>query len=85
MCNQSVGLIAGALEQAGIATVCIQLLEGVAEAMGIPRALGVPFPHGYALGAPGETGLQHRILDQALALFAASNGPAIRSMSEQSS
>lgn len=83
MCNQSVGLIAGALERAGIATVCIQLLEGVAEAMGIPRSLWVPFPHGYALGAPGDTGLQHRILDQALALLEASTGPAIRSLSEQ--
>ena len=60
MCNQSVGLIAGALERAGIATVCIQLLEGVAEAMGIPRSLWVPFPHGYALGAPGdEAGDEH--------------------------
>lgn len=81
MCNQSVGLIAGALEQAGIATVCIQLLQGVATAMGIPRSLWVPFPHGYALGAPGEVALQQRILAQALALLAAAAGPVNHALS----
>ena len=81
MCNQSVGLIAGALERTGIATVCLQLLQGIAEEMSIPRSLWVPFPHGYALGAPGEVSLQHRILDEALALLEAPTGPVIRSLS----
>ena len=84
MCNQSVGLIAGALERAGIATVCLQLLPDVAAAMEIPRSLWVPFPHGYALGVPGDLTLQHRILDEALALFAAPTGPVIRSLSGRS-
>ena len=81
MCNQSVGLIAGALERAGIATVCLQLLQGVAEEMKIPRSLWVPFPHGYALGAPGEAMLQHRIIAQALALLEVPTGPVIRAFS----
>ena len=81
MCNQSVGLIAAECERQGIATVCIQLLPGVAATMGIPRSLWVPFPHGFPLGAPGAVALQHRILDQALALLQAPSGPVTSTLS----
>ncbi|MDG1478676.1 MAG: hypothetical protein P8R54_03760 [Myxococcota bacterium] len=78
MCNQSVGLIAAEAERRGIATVCLQLLEGIAESMGIPRALLVPYPHGYALGEPGNPVAQHAVLAAALALLTAARGPVVR-------
>lgn len=69
MCNQAVCLAAAALEEHGIATVALVLLEEVARAVRPPRALSLPFRHGYPLGAPGDPELQHRVLDAALALL----------------
>ena len=69
MCNQSVGLIQGVLENRGIATVSIALLREVAEKVQPPRALAVPFPHGYPLGTPFDPKLQTKILRQALGLL----------------
>lgn len=63
------GLIAAELERHGIATVAIQLLREVAERVRPPRALFVPFPHGYPLGAPDDPALQHRVIDAALRLL----------------
>ena len=68
MCNQTVGLVAAELERAGVTTVCLQLLRSVAEKVRPPRALWVPFPHGYPLEAPGEPSRQRRVLRAALAL-----------------
>lgn len=62
-------LAAAELERHGIATVAVVLLEEVARAVRPPRALWVPFPHGYPLGAPDAPGLQHRVLAAALALL----------------
>ena len=69
MCNQAVGLVAAELERRGISTVALQLLRTVAERVRPPRALFVPFAHGYALGAPGDVELQHAVIDAALALL----------------
>ena len=69
MCNQTVGLVAAELERSGISTVSIQLLKEVAERVRPPRALFVPFPHGYPLGAPGDPALQHRVLETALGML----------------
>ncbi len=69
MCNQAVSLIAAKLERQGIATVVIQLLRFVAEKVRPPRALFVPFRHGYPLDTPGDPAGQHRVLDAALRLF----------------
>ena len=80
MCNQSVGLIAGVLEAAGIATVCIQLLEGVARAVAPPRALLVPYPHGYPLGEPDDPTLQHDIIAAALSLLDEESGPVLKTL-----
>lgn len=66
MCNQAVGLVAAELERRGIATVAIQLLRFVAERVRPPRALLVPFPHGYPLDAPGDPAGQHAVLEAAL-------------------
>ncbi len=69
MCNQAVSLIAAELERQGIATVCIILLRFVAERVRPPRALAVPFRHGYPLGAPNDVALQREVMMQALALL----------------
>jgi len=69
MCNQAVGLVAAELERQGISTVAIQLLREVAERVRAPRALFVPFPHGYPLGAPGDAKLQHAVIEAALRLL----------------
>ena len=70
MCNQTVGLIAAELERQGIPTVTLQLLRSVAEAVKPPRALWVPFAHGYPLHKPGEPELQKRVMRRALAMAA---------------
>ena len=69
MCNQAVGLVAAELERLGIATVALQLLRHVAERVRPPRALLVPFPHGYPLGTPGDPAVQHAVLEAALRLL----------------
>lgn len=69
MCNQAVGLVAAELERRGIATVCIQLLRRVAEAVRPPRSLLVPFPHGFPLAAPNDPARQRAVIEAALALL----------------
>ena len=74
MCNQTVSLVAAELERRGIATVALQLLREVAEKLRPPRALLVPFPHGYPLGRPNDPALQHAVLEEALRLLERPNG-----------
>ncbi len=69
MCNQAVGLVAAELERCGISTVTIQLLRMVAEKVRPPRALWVPFPHGYPLHAPNDREKQQAVLEAALGLL----------------
>ena len=69
MCNQAVGLVAAELERRGISTVVIQLLREVAERVRPPRALWVPFPHGYPLDAPSQPQRQHAVIEAALKLL----------------
>lgn len=69
MCTQAVGLVAAELEQQGIATVAIQLLREVAEKVGPPRGLWVPFSHGYPLGEPNDPDVQHGVIEAALSLL----------------
>jgi hypothetical protein len=69
MCNQAVCLVAAELERNGISTVVLQLLREVAEKVHPPRALFLPFRHGYPLDAPGEPDRQHAVIEAALRLF----------------
>jgi hypothetical protein len=69
MCNQAVSLVAAEVERRGVSTVVIQLLREVAEKVRPPRALLVPFAHGYPLGRPNDPGLQHAVLEAALRLL----------------
>ena len=55
-------LVAAELERQGISTVAIQLLRRVAEKVRPPRALAVPFRHGYPLGAPDDAEQQQAVI-----------------------
>lgn len=69
MCNQTVSLIAAELERRGISTVALQLLKMVAEKVRPPRALFVPFAHGFPLAAPDDPERQLRVIEAALELL----------------
>ncbi len=69
MCNQAVSLIAADIERRGIPTVCIVLLREVAEKVRPPRALSVPFAHGFPLGKAHERELQKSVIRAALRLL----------------
>ncbi|OYT71902.1 MAG: hypothetical protein CFK52_06600 [Chloracidobacterium sp. CP2_5A] len=77
MCNQSVGLIQAAFENEGIVTVSISLYRFVTEKVRPPRALCVPFPLGYPLGAPNDPALQRRVILAALDLLTTDEPPPI--------
>jgi hypothetical protein len=77
MCNQAVSLIAAELERRGITTVCVILLQEIAEKVRPPRALVVPFRHGFPLGAPHDPALQRRVIEAALALLARTDVPVL--------
>ena len=77
MCNQAVSLIAAELERRGITTVCIILLREVAEKVRPPRALVVPFRHGFPLGAPHDAALQRSVIESALSLLDRNDVPVI--------
>ena len=79
MCNQTVGLVAAELERQGVVTVALQLLRSVAEKVRPPRALCVPFPHGFPLAAPGQPDRQRAVLRAALELAVHPGpGPVVR-------
>jgi hypothetical protein len=69
MCNQTVGLVAAELERQGIATVALQLLREVTEQVRPPRALILPFKHGYPLDKPNDPVRQHAVIEAALQLL----------------
>ena len=69
MCNQAVGLVAAELERRGVSTVALQLLRRVAERVHPPRALFVPFRHGYPLAEPNAPAHQHAVIEAALRML----------------
>ena len=67
------GLVAAELERNGISTVTIQLLRMVAEKVRPPRALVVPFRHGYPLDTPADPAKQHAVIEAALKMLEDTN------------
>lgn len=63
------GLIAGALEERGIRTVCLSSLEAIMEKVRPPRWLHVPYPLGFPLGRPNRPEVQIEIISAALELL----------------
>ena len=68
MCSQTVSLVTAECERQGITTVAIQLLKLVAVAVAPPRALWVPYPHGFPLGRPHDAPGQRAVLRAALGM-----------------
>ena len=69
------GLVARELERHGVATVSLVLLHAAVRDEPPPRALWVPFFHGYALGPPEDPAPQREILAAALGMLANEHGP----------
>jgi hypothetical protein len=69
MCNQAVSLVAAELERRGVSTVALQLLRSVAKRVRPPRALFVPFRHGYPLAEPNAPPRQHAVIEAALRML----------------
>lgn len=70
MCHVSVGHVARALEEAGIATavVYIRAFRHLAAAMTIPRTLLTPHLMGRTMGPPGAVETHREVLEAALRL-----------------
>jgi hypothetical protein len=64
-----VGLIAAALEEKGIQTVCLSNMEEIMAKVVPPRWLALPFPLGYPLGKPHDAHLQRSIILRAFRLL----------------
>lgn len=77
MCHQTVGLVQGKIENEGIVTAGITLLEKITRKVSPPRALAVPFPLGYPLGEPNERDQQRKILKALLSLCSRRGTPLI--------
>lgn len=77
MCNQSVGLVQRAVEEIGVSTVSITLLEDITQKVKPPRALLVPYRFGHPLGEPNNPQLQHAIIAETFALFDDEGTPPI--------
>ena len=69
MCNQAVSLVAAECERQGIPSVTIVLLKKAAQKVRPPRALWVPFPHGYPLDRPSDPARQCAVIEAALRLL----------------
>lgn len=62
-------MIQRAIEDVGISTISITLVESVAKKVKPPRVLSVPFGFGHPLGEPNNPSLQHNIILEALGLL----------------
>ena len=62
-------LVAAELERRGISTVVVQLLRLATEKVRPPRALFVPFRHGYPLDSPNDPEKQRAVITAALNLL----------------
>jgi len=70
-------LVQAEIERRGIVTASITMLAEVTQRVRPPRALSVPWPLGFPLGAPGEAALQRRVLVELLALLPRTDVPIL--------
>ena len=75
MCHQSVGLIARALETAGIATVSLTSAWSITASANPPRAVYTDFPLGHTAGPPSDSETQRAIVRDALAAISTITEP----------
>ncbi len=70
------------LERRGIASASLTLLPEVTVKVRPPRALSVPWPLGFPLGAPDDAALQRKVLIQLLALISRADVPVLESFKD---
>ena len=80
LCHQTVGLLARAIEAAGIPTMTIAVLKDVVEDVRPPRVALYDGELGSVAGAPGWPEHQRRILDEALRLIEPMDQPGFRKL-----
>jgi len=68
-------VLARVIEAAGISTVIVTLMPYFAEALGVPRAVGVEFPFGHPLGHAGDRDEQMKVIGDALRVLRDAPGP----------
>ena len=71
------GLIARAIEQAGIPTVSVSITRDLTESVGVPRAVFVKWPLGHPLGEPGNAAQQRTVIFDALKLLITASEPGV--------
>ncbi|MDP6493150.1 MAG: hypothetical protein QGI28_06905 [Acidimicrobiales bacterium] len=69
------GLVARALEEAGVPTLCLTAAHSITAAANPPRAAFVDMPLGYTGGRPHEPNFQRDLLRRAFAAFTAIDAP----------
>jgi len=74
---QTVGLAQQVIEERGIPTASITLLDGITRKIRPPRALAVPYPLGFPLGEAHNADLQTTILRALLGLLERTDVPIL--------
>jgi len=80
LCHQSVGLVARAIEAAGIPTMTLAVVKDVVESVRPPRVALYDGEFGCVAGKPNWPEHQRRILDEALRLIEPTDQPGIRKL-----
>lgn len=71
------GLIARAIERAGIPTVSISITKDLTESVGVPRAVFVKWPLGHPMGERDNALQQRTMIFDALKLLVTASAPGI--------
>jgi D-proline reductase (dithiol) PrdB len=80
LCHQSIGLLARALELAGVPTMTLAVVKDVVESVRPPRVALYDGQPGTVSGQPNWPEHQRRILDEALRLIEPMDQPGIRKL-----
>jgi D-proline reductase (dithiol) PrdB len=80
LCHQSVSIIARALEQAGIPTMTLAVVQDVVESVRPPRTAMYEGELGSVAGLPNWPEHQRRVLDESLRLIEPMDQPGIRQL-----
>ena len=80
LCHQSIGLVARALELAGIPTMTLAVLKDIVESVRPPRVALYDGELGSVAGKPNFPEHQRRILDESLRLIEPMDQPGIRKL-----
>ena len=75
-------LVQAQLERRGLVTASVSVMPGITTAIGVSRALIVPFGLGRPFGAPADRVLQSSVLRALLNLCARTDVPVMESFSE---